>query len=113
MIKIVKDVVFEMLVMIDVVFDFYFIYGYDGIIENGVILNDEIVEVLVEMSFLYVKVGVDFVVFSDMMDGCILIICEVLEDEGFYDIGIMSYSVKYVLVFYGLFWDVLDSVFVN
>ncbi len=112
-IKTVKDAVPEMLVMTDVALDPYSIYGHDGIIENGVILNDETAEVLAEMSLSHAKAGADFVAPSDMMDGRILTIREALEDEGFYDTGIMSYSAKYASAFYGPFRDALDSAPVN
>lgn len=59
---------------------------------------------------LYVEVGVDVVVFLDMMDGCIGVICEVLEVEGYIYICIMVYFVKYVLSYYGLFCDVVGLV---
>lgn len=112
-IKTVKDAVPEMLVMTDVALDPYSIYGHDGIIENGVVLNDETAEVLAEMSLSHAKAGADFVAPSDMMDGRILTIREALEDEGFYDTGIMSYSAKYASAFYGPFRDALDSAPVN
>lgn len=108
-IKTVKDVAPEMMVMTDVALDPYSIYGHDGIIENGIILNDETAEVLAEMSLSHAKAGADFVAPSDMMDGRILTIREALEDEGFYDTGIMSYSAKYASAFYGPFRDALDS----
>ncbi|MEZ4875267.1 MAG: porphobilinogen synthase [Flavobacteriaceae bacterium] len=112
-IKTVKEAVPEMLVMTDVALDPYSIYGHDGIIEKGIILNDETAEVLAEMSISHAKAGANFVAPSDMMDGRILTIREALEDEGFYDTGIMSYSAKYASAFYGPFRDALDSAPVN
>jgi len=108
-IKTVKNTVPQMLVMTDVALDPYSKYGHDGIIENGKILNDETSEVLAEMSVSHAKAGADFVAPSDMMDGRILTIREALEDEGFTDTGIMSYSAKYASAFYGPFRDALDS----
>ncbi len=108
-IKTVKNACPDMLVMTDVALDPYSSYGHDGIIENGKILNDETVDVLSEMSISHAQTGADFVAPSDMMDGRILSIREALEDEGFIDTGIMSYSAKYASAFYGPFRDALDS----
>ena len=108
-IKTVKNAVPDMLVMTDVALDPYSIYGHDGIIDQGEILNDETVDVLAAMSVSHAEAGADFVAPSDMMDGRILSIREALEDEGFYNTGIMSYSAKYASAFYGPFRDALDS----
>ena len=98
-----------MLVMTDVALDPYSSYGHDGIVEDGQIVNDDTVEVLASMSVSHAEAGADFVAPSDMMDGRILSIREALEDEGFIDTGIMSYSAKYASAFYGPFRDALDS----
>ncbi len=108
-IKTIKDACPEMLVMTDVALDPYSSYGHDGIVENGQIINDETIDVLAEMSVSHAKAGADFVAPSDMMDGRILAIREALEDEGFVNTGIMSYSAKYASAFYGPFRDALDS----
>lgn len=108
-IKTVKNVCPGMLVMTDVALDPYSSYGHDGIIENGKIINDPTVDVLAEMSLSHARAGADFVAPSDMMDGRILAIREALEDDGFTDTGIMSYSAKYASAFYGPFRDALDS----
>ena len=108
-IKTVKNACPDMLVMTDVAMDPYSCYGHDGIVENGIILNDETVDILAEMSVSHAKAGADFVAPSDMMDGRILGIREALEHEGFTDTGIMSYSAKYASSFYGPFRDALDS----
>jgi porphobilinogen synthase len=108
-IKTVKDAVPEMLVMTDVALDPYSKYGHDGIVENGMILNDETADVLADMSLSHAEAGADFVAPSDMMDGRILTIREALEDAGFIHTGIMSYSAKYASALYGPFRDALDS----
>lgn len=108
-VKTVKNACPGMLVMTDVALDPYSSYGHDGIIENGLVLNDESVEVLTEMSVSHAEAGADFVAPSDMMDGRILSIREALEDDGFHNTGIMSYSAKYASAFYGPFRDALDS----
>lgn len=112
-IKTVKNACPDMLVMTDVALDPYSLYGHDGIIENGVIVNDVTADILAEMSVSHAKAGANFVAPSDMMDGRILTIREALEDEGFIDTGIMSYSAKYASSFYGPFRDALDSAPVN
>ncbi|MBT8318653.1 MAG: porphobilinogen synthase, partial [Gramella sp.] len=108
-IKTVKNVAPEMLVMTDVALDPYSAYGHDGIIADGKIINDDTTAVLAEMSLSHAKAGADFVAPSDMMDGRIFEIRSLLEDEGFHDTGIMSYSAKYASAFYGPFRDALDS----
>lgn len=108
-IKAVKNACPEMLVMTDVALDPYSSYGHDGIVAEGQILNDETSEVLGEMSVSHAEAGADFVAPSDMMDGRILTIREALEDEGFQNTGIMSYSAKYASAYYGPFRDALDS----
>jgi porphobilinogen synthase len=108
-IKTVKNACPDMLVMTDVALDPYSSYGHDGIVGDGQILNDETNEVLAEMSVSHAQAGADFVAPSDMMDGRILTIREALEDEGFLNTGIMSYSAKYASAFYGPFRDALSS----
>lgn len=108
-IKTVKDSVPEMLVMTDVALDPYSIFGHDGIVSEGKILNDDTTAVLAEMALSHAKAGADFVAPSDMMDGRIFEMRTLLEDEGFHDTGIMSYSAKYASAFYGPFRDALDS----
>ncbi len=108
-IKTVKNAVPEMLVMTDVALDPYSNYGHDGIVSEGMIVNDDTNAVLAEMSLSHAKAGADFVAPSDMMDGRIFEIRSLLEDEGFHDTGIMSYSAKYASAFYGPFRDALDS----
>ncbi len=108
-IKTVKDATPDMLVMTDVALDPYSSYGHDGIVQGGLILNDETNEVLAQMSISHATAGADVVAPSDMMDGRILSIREALEDEGFLHTGIMSYSAKYASNLYGPFRDALDS----
>ncbi len=108
-IKVVKNAVPEMLVMTDVALDPYSNFGHDGIVSEGKILNDETAKILAEMSVSHASAGANFVAPSDMMDGRILSIRTALENEGFTDTGIMSYSAKYASAFYGPFRDALDS----
>lgn len=108
-VKTVKETVPEMLVMTDVALDPFSSYGHDGIVENGYIINDETCKVLAEMSLSHAQAGADFVAPSDMMDGRIFAMRELLEKENFKNTGIMSYSAKYASAFYGPFRDALDS----
>ncbi|WP_288071993.1 porphobilinogen synthase [Hydrotalea sp.] len=108
-IKAIKDAVPEMIVMTDVALDPYSIYGHDGIVKDGEIVNDETVEALVKMSVSHAAAGADIVAPSDMMDGRIGAIRKALEESGFTKTGIMSYSAKYASCFYGPFRDALDS----
>lgn len=108
-IRAIKDAVPEMIVMPDVALDPYSIYGHDGIIENGQIVNDATNDALTRMSISHAEAGADFVAPSDMMDGRILAIRNGLEENGFHNVGIMSYSAKYASAFYGPFRDALDS----
>ncbi|MFO7745962.1 MAG: porphobilinogen synthase [Psychroflexus sp.] len=108
-IKTVKEAVPEMLVMTDVALDPYSIYGHDGIVDQGKIVNDRTNSFLAQMALSHAQAGADFVAPSDMMDGRILEIRSVLEDAHFTDVGIMSYSAKFASAFYGPFRDALDS----
>ena len=108
-VKTVKDAVPEMLVMTDVALDPYSSFGHDGIIKDGKVDNDSSVAILAEMAVSHAKAGADFVAPSDMMDGRIRAIRELLEDSNHKDVGIMSYSAKYASSFYGPFRDALDS----
>lgn len=108
-IKAIKDAVPEMLVMTDVALDPYSVYGHDGIVKDGEILNDETVDALVKMSLSHAAAGADFVAPSDMMDGRISAIRKALETNRFTHTGIMAYSAKYASCFYGPFRDALDS----
>ena len=108
-IKTVKKACPEMLVFTDVALDPYSSFGHDGIVEKGVILNDPTKEVLAKMALSHAQAGADFVAPSDMMDGRVEHIRELLEAEGFHHTGILSYSAKYASSFYGPFRDALDS----
>lgn len=108
-IKTIKDAVPEMYVMTDVALDPYSSYGHDGVVGNGMIVNDDTNAILAEMALSHARAGADMVAPSDMMDGRIFEIRTLLEDEGFHNTGILSYSAKYASAFYGPFRDALDS----
>ncbi len=108
-IRTIKDAVPEMIIMPDVALDPYSIYGHDGIIEKGYVVNDATVDALTMMSLSHAEAGADFVAPSDMMDGRVYAIRKALEQNGHHNVGILSYSAKYASAFYGPFRDALDS----
>lgn len=90
--------------------DPYNIDGHDGIVrDDGVILNDETVEFLCRQALSQAEAGVDVVSPSDMMDGRVAAIRTALDDSGFTNVSIMSYTAKYASAFYGPFRDALAS----
>ncbi|MGY8919187.1 MAG: porphobilinogen synthase [Flavobacteriales bacterium] len=108
-IKSIKDKYPSLLVMSDVALDPYSSNGHDGVVENGLIVNDITNDVLSKMSLTHIEAGADFVAPSDMMDGRVKAIRTLFEKEGYHNAGIMSYSAKYASCFYGPFRDALDS----
>lgn len=99
----------EACVITDVAMDPYSSDGHDGIVENGEILNDETLDVLGKMALAHAQSGADIIAPSDMMDGRVGYIRNVLDDNGFTNVSIMSYSAKYASAFYGPFRDALNS----
>jgi porphobilinogen synthase len=108
-IKTIKNAVPEMYVMTDVALDPFSSFGHDGILQNGYIINDATVEVLAQMSVSHAQAGADMVAPSDMMDGRIKAIRVALDQVGFVNTGILSYSAKYASAHYGPFRDALNS----
>jgi len=99
----------EACLMSDVAMDPYSSDGHDGFVENGKILNDETLPILAKMAIAQAEAGVDIIGPSDMMDGRIAYIREALDEAGFDETSIMSYSAKYASAYYGPFRDALDS----
>ncbi len=99
----------EACVITDVAMDPYSSDGHDGIVENGEILNDATLEVLGKMALAHAQCGADIIAPSDMMDGRVGYIRTVLDDNGFTNVSIMSYTAKYASAFYGPFRDALNS----
>lgn len=110
-IKEVKNACPDMLVMTDVALDPYSSDGHDGIVdpETGEILNDETLEILAGMAVNQARAGSDIIGPSDMMDGRVSAIRSALDENGFKNTSIMSYTAKYCSSFYGPFRDALDS----
>jgi porphobilinogen synthase len=96
-------------VLCDVALDPFTSHGHDGLIEDGRILNDETVAVLVRQALVQAEAGCDIIAPSDMMDGRIGAIREALDDAGFLDVQIMAYAAKYASAFYGPFRDAIGS----
>ncbi|MBU1260555.1 MAG: porphobilinogen synthase [Planctomycetes bacterium] len=105
----IKKAVPDMLVITDVCLCAYTTCGHCGIIKNGEIDNDITCEVLAKVAVSHAKAGADMVAPSDMMDGRVGIIRKSLDENGFGDTAIMSYSAKYASAFYGPFRDAADS----
>ncbi|WP_017659467.1 porphobilinogen synthase [Baaleninema simplex] len=106
----IKESTPDIVVITDVALDPFTSHGHDGLLdEEGYILNDETVEVLVKMSVSQARAGADMVAPSDMMDGRVGAIRDGLDEAGFTDVGILAYSAKYASAYYGPFRDALDS----
>jgi len=106
----IKQAVPDIVVITDVALDPFTTHGHDGLIdENGTILNDSSVEVLVKMALSQAASGTDMVAPSDMMDGRVGAIRKALDAEGYINVGILAYSAKYASAYYGPFRDALDS----
>ena len=99
----------EASLMSDVAMDPYSSDGHDGLVENGVILNDETLPILCDMAVAQAEAGIDIIGPSDMMDGRVEAIRDALDQEGFDQVAIMAYTAKYASAFYGPFRDALDS----
>ena len=94
----------------DIALDPYSAMGHDGLVSaQGVVLNDETVDVLAQMAVLHAEAGADMVAPSDMMDGRVAAIRAALDAEGHTDVAILSYTAKYASAFYGPFREALDS----
>jgi porphobilinogen synthase len=99
----------EACIMTDVAMDPYSSDGHDGLVEDGKILNDETLEILGKMALAQANTGIDIVGPSDMMDGRVGYIRDILDKNGFSDVSIMSYTAKYSSAFYNPFREALDS----
>ena len=107
----VKEAIPGMMVMGDIALDPFSSDGHDGLVDSktGEILNDATLEVLARQAICEAKAGVDIIGPSDMMDGRVGYIRKALDNEGFHNTMIMSYTAKYASGYYGPFRDALDS----
>lgn len=101
----------EVVLMTDVAMDPYSSDGHDGVVdaESGEILNDASLEILGQMALAQARAGADIIGPSDMMDGRVAFIRDVLDQNAFQHVSIMSYTAKYASAFYGPFRDALGS----
>lgn len=104
-----KETFPEICIMSDVALDPYSSDGHDGLVKEGKIVNDETLPILAKMALAQAQAGVDIIGPSDMMDGRVGIIRDVLDADGYTDTSIMSYTAKYASAFYGPFRDALNS----
>jgi porphobilinogen synthase len=108
-VRAIKKEVPQIGLMCDVALDPYTSHGHDGLMHDGVILNDETVAVLAKQSVVQAEAGCDIVAPSDMMDGRIGAIRAALDAAGRTDVQIMAYAAKYASAFYGPFRDAVGS----
>jgi porphobilinogen synthase len=108
-IRAIKKEVPEVGILCDVALDPFTSHGHDGLLRDGVILNDETVAVLVRQALVQAEAGCDIIAPSDMMDGRVAAIRKGLDRENFTDVSIMSYAAKYASAFYGPFRDAVGS----
>jgi porphobilinogen synthase len=105
----IKQRVPDIGLMTDVALDPYTSHGHDGLLRDGVIVNDETVAVLVDQALNQARAGADIIAPSDMMDGRVGAIRTGLDAHGFHDVQIMAYAAKYASAFYGPFRDAVGS----
>ncbi len=108
-VRAIKQEVPEIGILCDVALDPYSSHGHDGLLEDGIILNDETLGVLKTQALVQAEAGCDIIAPSDMMDGRIGVIRQALEDNGFEHVQIMAYSAKYASGFYGPFRDAIGT----
>jgi porphobilinogen synthase len=108
-IRAIKKEVPDIGVLCDVALDPFTSHGHDGLIRDGIILNDETVAVLIKQSLVQAEAGCDIIAPSDMMDGRVGAIRKALDHANFLDVSIMAYAAKYASAFYGPFRDAVGS----
>lgn len=107
--RLIKSHAPEMLVVADTCLCEYTDHGHCGLVENGNVLNDQSLELLVRTAVSQAEAGADIIAPSNMMDGFVAAIRKGLDEAGFIDIPIMSYAVKYSSAFYGPFREAANS----
>jgi porphobilinogen synthase len=108
-VRAIKKEVPEIGILCDVALDPYTSHGHDGLLRDGVVLNDETVAVLTRQALVQAEAGCDIIAPSDMMDGRVGAIRGGLDAAGFDDVQIMAYAAKYASAFYGPFRDAVGS----
>jgi porphobilinogen synthase len=105
----IKNAVPEIGLMADVALDPYTDHGHDGVLQDGEILNDQTVDILVRQAIIEAQAGFDIIAPSDMMDGRVSAIRTGLDAEGHQNIQIMAYAAKYASAFYGPYREAIGS----
>jgi len=105
----IKEAVPDIGIMLDVALDPYNSDGHDGLVQDGIVLNDETLMLLEQQALVQAEAGADILGPSDMMDGRIGVIRRALEGNEFFDTAIMSYSAKFASAFYGPFRDAVGA----
>ena len=105
----IKEAVSEIGVITDVALDPFTDHGHDGILRDGIILNDETVEQIAEAAVLQAAAGADIIAPSDMMDGRVGAIRDALDAAGFQHVAIMSYATKFASAFYGPYREAVGT----
>jgi porphobilinogen synthase len=108
-VRAIKKAVPEIGILCDVALDPYTSHGHDGLLREGIIANDETVEMLVKQALVEAEAGADIIAPSDMMDGRIGAIRSALDQASFTEVSIMAYAAKYASAFYGPFRDAVGS----
>ncbi len=108
-IRAIKKEVPEVGILCDVALDPYTSHGHDGLLRDGVILNDETVAMLAQQALVEAEAGADIIAPSDMMDGRVGAIRKALDEASLTDVSIMAYAAKYASCFYGPFRDAVGS----
>ncbi len=107
--KAMKDAAPDVGIITDVALDLFTDHGHDGILRNGVVVNDETVEVLCEAAVIQANAGADIVSASEMMDGRMGAIRDALNDAGHTDIGTLAYTAKYASGYYGPYREAVGT----
>jgi len=108
-VRAVKETIPDLLVITDVCLCEYTSHGHCGVVEDGRVRNDPTLELISRTALSHVEAGADMVAPSDMMDGRVAAIREVLDESGYQEAPIMAYSAKYASAFYGPFRDAAGS----
>lgn len=105
----IKKAVPEIGIITDVALDPFTSHGHDGILRDGIIVNDETVEAITRAAVLQADAGADIIAPSDMMDGRIGVIRRALDANGHQDVGLMSYATKFASAFYGPYREAIGT----
>lgn len=105
----IKAAVPQIGIITDAALDPFTSHGHDGILRDGVIVNDETVRQIAEAAVLQAAAGADIIAPSDMMDGRIGAIRDALDEAGFHDVAIMSYATKFASAFYGPYREAIGT----